>query len=952
MHQDDPSPAKGARSKLTVVMTANWLSMVGSLLIIIHIPRVIQQAPAQTKRMIIILFTAISNLGFSLANIVTDFTEANTFLPCTVSAWCYSFFQLLTCTLVIIGTFRLCGVFLFERRRSIPSKYILISPALSFTLATIPAAAGQFGFDECAHYCWFVVHGYRPDCRGRSAWAWFGYYVWMILFLAILLGSTLFVMVRIALSVMHSRWDLKEVANQSLESIVVEPQPVEHHPTVQGMSSMSHSNQNREPSLFSTGNLPHGSPGSFQRLQERTLGEHATNPHLQRDQHQHQDTQTTASASRVPVIFTDSSKLDSPTLRKEGILAPPLSNTEPSQPRSQVQSANATGAQINTSENAAVMYARRKPFLVAILRQALYPISISISGCVQIIVDLTLMDANDYTKTLDYGANVSTSIQGFLFFLVFMFDPAVVQTRRHWRKYMAWKYYIEFYYSLGMPHEGRDFQDRFMQQCMACDWSGKDTKSDQLTKPPPYSWSLQYDNLAMPSDFQTTYPLANVCSPNAFPASPAASFRTMEGERSGDGAENRRRVLSDAVQEENDSRVASVPSTPIDPDRLPAEFSVIKQHDEGATRTDYTQSNSDPSSTAAQSTYFSDRDDTKIHPMDKPLVKTTGPIDSAQPTQPLQVSTNTIAPHIVFDQDVDGAREEATVEAGMKRMQEPEVDTNTNPSQQLSVPQTDVQEDIAATSSTEPLHNHIDNDDRKEQLRAKWRRRRKRDFLGDDVLDRDLDSVSSDSGISSRDTSPGAYHPGDTLNLHRLSKIKTIGGGDGVARRHRAPIAYKSDPSKSPSGQTTSSAVDRSNSKRPSIKDRVWFRNYGVRWNMRANPYKEKYQTQFRFPRCAYWTHMLVRQLIIPQQARLPPIPNPFNRKKRVNTAQERELNQQAVLDAVEVMDSPHGRNHQAAPFEQLAPPFGTEIDCTTARSNEREGGPSNNAMEDARLDV
>ena len=54
-----------------IVEIANWLSLVGSVVIILHIPRVMKQAPAQKTRMLIILFIAISNTGFALANVVT-----------------------------------------------------------------------------------------------------------------------------------------------------------------------------------------------------------------------------------------------------------------------------------------------------------------------------------------------------------------------------------------------------------------------------------------------------------------------------------------------------------------------------------------------------------------------------------------------------------------------------------------------------------------------------------------------------------------------------------------------------------------------------------------------------------------------------------------------------------------------------------------------------------------
>jgi hypothetical protein len=52
-------------------MIANWLSVLGSLVIVLHVPSVIGHVPTQRKRMVILMFTAISNFGFSFANIIT-----------------------------------------------------------------------------------------------------------------------------------------------------------------------------------------------------------------------------------------------------------------------------------------------------------------------------------------------------------------------------------------------------------------------------------------------------------------------------------------------------------------------------------------------------------------------------------------------------------------------------------------------------------------------------------------------------------------------------------------------------------------------------------------------------------------------------------------------------------------------------------------------------------------
>lgn len=63
--------AQEERVNQSIANVANWLSLVGSLLIIVHIPRVTRHVPSQKKRMLIILFTAFSNTGFAIANIIT-----------------------------------------------------------------------------------------------------------------------------------------------------------------------------------------------------------------------------------------------------------------------------------------------------------------------------------------------------------------------------------------------------------------------------------------------------------------------------------------------------------------------------------------------------------------------------------------------------------------------------------------------------------------------------------------------------------------------------------------------------------------------------------------------------------------------------------------------------------------------------------------------------------------
>ncbi|KAF9946868.1 hypothetical protein BGZ65_009325, partial [Modicella reniformis] len=529
------------RPTLALAVAANWLSVIGSLIIILYIPQVIQRVPSQRKRMLIVLFTAISNFGFSFVNIITDYADAITYLPCSVSAWCYVFFQLLTCTLVTVSTFRLCGVFLFTERRSIPSKYIALCPLVAFVLATMPAAFKQYDFNECAHYCWFEPVPGQKGCRIISLWAWLCYYTWMIVLLSILLGSTLFVLSKIAITVMNSRWNLKQVVDQSFNPVTNDATPTP------ARSNLS-------------------------------------------------------------------------TFHNEGI-----QTRENQQPTGTTRLNNEQQTFIRNTTS--IPRTNERLFLLAIFRQALYPISISVTGGIQIAVDVTLSDFMAYNGTLDYVANIATSIQGFLFFLVFMFDPAVMQMHRHWRKYMIWKYYVEFYYSLEMPREGRDFEDRFMERCQTLNQPGSEVKFDLLTKPPPYSWSLQYDDLAMPSDFQTTYPLTIVGSAsNTQPQShlaPSHQYRGTPVPTSGrEGDTDTSGLISSIPEDDETSTQSPSPSSDLN-HPPPVMLSALGRDSDaarGTRRMDYTYSLPVPSSAATQR----HRDKDTI----RPLVRTTIPSDA------------------------------------------------------------------------------------------------------------------------------------------------------------------------------------------------------------------------------------------------------------------------------------------------------------------------------------
>ncbi|KAF9585456.1 hypothetical protein BGW38_002319 [Lunasporangiospora selenospora] len=548
------------RPNLTLVMISNVLSLVGSLIIILHIPRVTHRVPTQTKRMLIILFTAISNFGFALSNVATG----NMSMALTSGE--EVFFQLLTCMLVIVGTFRLCGVFLFQSRRSVPSRYILLCPLFAFILATTPAIAGQYGFDDCGNYCWFKVNPNAIDCKVRSLWAWLCFYAWMILFLATLFASTLFVMAKIAISVIISRKDLKRVAHQTLQDSITSSNSGQEPSYSNAMTNHSITNDALTVNgrSLSQGEQSPRTPSTFQHLRSmsatiqsrtaRILSFGRSNPpHQEQEPGTHlvpvtPPTVVCSTPSEPPLEPIESApisrSLDIPALRREvlpmpertfssssiisssvAVNSPQLtSSVSATTTAAAVATAAATGSHsleanmsrgntLDISDTPAVLRAKERSFVIAIFRQSLYPISISVSGCIQIFADLTLTINPDYINVLDYTATVATSIQGFLFFMVFMFDPAVLQTRRHWRKYIAWRYYVEFYFGMGMVAEGKEFTARFLEQVQRLEPKEYERIDpavlDRFLRPPSYSWFMQYfdEQVTRPSEFQTSYPL-------------------------------------------------------------------------------------------------------------------------------------------------------------------------------------------------------------------------------------------------------------------------------------------------------------------------------------------------------------------------------------------------------------------------------------------------------------
>lgn len=335
----------------------------------------------------------------------------------------------------------------------------------------------------------------------------------MVLFLGILFASTLFVLSKIAIMVMATRSNVKKIVNQSafrtqMEQCtgVDEPQrqgqghslsPHTGHSTLERIRTMSHTFTSRAVSFFSFrshehlrhADEVHNNNNNDSNNNNVTL---ARPEQVELDNALDNHGLSDALPVRVNIGDLSSFGLDSPTLRSEGILGDVLPTANPTP---------AVDVPFSSIESGEALRARERPFVIAIFRQALYPISISLSGCVQIFVDLTMNSGAAGEVTLGYAANFITSIQGFLFFVVFFFDPAVVKTRRHWRKYMVWKYYVEFYFSMGMLQEGNDFEVKFMEHCQKI--STREHVVSWLMKPPSYSWSNQYDYDAMAPEFLT-----------------------------------------------------------------------------------------------------------------------------------------------------------------------------------------------------------------------------------------------------------------------------------------------------------------------------------------------------------------------------------------------------------------------------------------------------------------
>ncbi|KAF9202238.1 hypothetical protein BGZ49_007579 [Haplosporangium sp. Z 27] len=736
------------RPMQVIARIANWFSLIGSLMIIIHIPKVTQRAPSQTKRMVIILFTAISNFGFALANIVT-----------------------------------------------------------AFTLATIPAAAGDFVFNECGRYCWFKPSEEHHTCKITSLWAWTCFYGWMVLFLATLFASTIFVMYKIASAVIASRRDLKSVANQPLNYVTIQLPPPQFTSRSQ---SFSH----------------------IERLSS-------------------QDYITTLASLGVDVS-SDSN---------EGT---PTSDRFQSAAQSVPQSANNTSsnlARVGPLEKIAILRAKERPFFIAILRQSLYPIAISVSGCLQIIADLTIVNGSDFSSTFGYVANVATSIQGFLFFLVFMFDPAMIQIRQQWRKYWIWKYYIEFYYGLGMPQEGRAFEDRFMEMCSSLNQYGNESKFDQLTKPPPYSWLLQHDNIMMP-DFQTTHPLANVMSNSTLTTGMGAVIHSeSSSEELGsefEGGEGVGQTILGAPP----SRFKKSHESPMNPSLnspQSAPFDLEKRssnNNNGSSNNGDSNNNSDSSNSNDSIARTDDTNPSQYLSSDTPIPPAN--FDNEDPT--IQI-------------DIPSQSESSTRKSSFYR-------TGINADGMSG-------SDIGECSKPLPIP-------------------RPSNLLEDRGYD---DSLNESSGFETDRERTTTSHrklmvkisdPHDVFTFTRLKKITTIGGSDMTPRDSRRSIERSPTPG---SRRIVTAPTPRKISIKGGYGELsslgLWFKRLLLPGYKDDECVRRQYREQFKYPRWAYLMHLIVRRVYIPRKVRLPQIPNPFKKLENSSTSLESASQQTTRSDII-----------------------------------------------------
>lgn len=534
------------------------------------------------------------------------------------------------------------------------------------------------------------------------------------------------------------------------------------------------------------------------------------------------------------------------------------------------------------SQEVGTLGRKERSFVVAILRQALYPISISVSGCIQIFVDLTIPKVWNQDDEFSYAANVATSIQGFLFFLVFLFDPAVIQTRQEWRKYMIWRYYIEFYYSLEMPHEGREFETRFMQQCQQLNPVKDQVKLDQLTRPPCYSWSLQYDSLAMPTDFQTSYPLSA-----AINATPINAGATGGGgmEHGNEGTRPIPTTASRSSPQRGEANGKGFTHT-----TLPAHIAEV---DETESTNSATSLRPAPAITIMEPAAGGVGNDPMVKTMAEYTRTASDPTSETSATT-TATTTNTIA-----------------TTAGTSS-NDTNTDSTTPPkNEEVRIhPMTRITTLGALNStyqSTSSISTFRDLDMLPQNDQA--------------YLDKDMATDRNTRRVMrNRETTLKAPYAGDDiLSFSRLSRVTTIGGGTSGSNG-RAPRRYRNSsnmmmgPGTFHNTTADSTTLFRpsagsggpNNEKRRSFGESLLLFIQGGHWNSASS--EERYQTQFRYPRLAYLIHRIIRVVYIPKKARLPPIPDPFARRPPcgVGDLYERPVTREpSVLTGVSVQQPP-----------------------------------------------
>lgn len=608
----------------------------------------------------------------------------------------------------------------------------------------------------------------------------------MVVFLGILFGSTLFVLTKIALMVMATRSNLKKVVNQSAfrvaeQCLEINPPPhaLAQLSALDRIRTMSHSFTSRTASIFSFGSHePHHNEAHNNTHEQQHGLDNAENHGL-----------SDTLPKRVNIGDLSSFGLDSPTLRSEGILADVLPSTAPAQH-------TGFAFPLSSIESDEAIRARERPFLIAILRQALYPVSISLSGCVQIFVDLTLPTGASKENALSYAANFITSIQGFLFFAVFFYDPAVVKTRRHWRKYMVWKYYVEFYFSMGMLQEGNDFEVKFMEHCQKL--SKRESVVSWLMKPPSYSWSSQYDYDAMAPEFLTGPHVAHVEVSHKY---------------------HPYHLPTPVIEEETEDQIKSRPPIsdidPSSPNRSHYFNHLLFDHVTGSPR-DISPRNGLPRNGKQKST----------EPRDEEIA----------PEGDYTLFTNDTF------QDPSGSSSSSS---------------NNNASNDNRVhPMSKFKVSPPEQSSTEEININWDLDTRTSPHSPRSPRL---------VSENGAGKTWPKSRPKTLETRPSislsATKPGDVLALPQLTRMRTIGGSEGIGRYR--PRAAKSLPT------THATFV----SSRLPLADRLGFSFRGNRTDLA--PLVESYQSAFRWPRGAYVMHCLVRWIMVPSSARLAPIKRP-----------------------------------------------------------------------------